>query len=193
MDSKFKTTINPKDGHAVSDCIDPREKKVLKFVISILYPEKPNRITKEVGNTVFGALSREYKVSWGQVLHKVVDKLVSMLEKGKPTLVSPYLFHLYSKFECLREEEIQQIEIARDCLELGVAPEGEPKPDVVEIGSDKGSLNPREQHKGSLSSWLKTTYKSPKGKEPVRNSDWKDMSYLDLSDDFFQQVQDDLD
>ena len=107
MDGKFETTINPKDGHTVSDYIDPREKRVLEFVIPILYPEKPNRVIKEVGNTVFGALFGEYKVNWGQVLHEVVDKLVSMLEKGKPTPVSLYLFHLYSKFKCLREDEIQ--------------------------------------------------------------------------------------
>ena len=47
IDGKFKTTINPKDSHAVSDCIDPREKRVLEFVIPILYPEKPGRVTKE--------------------------------------------------------------------------------------------------------------------------------------------------
>ena len=193
MDGKFETTINPKDGHAVSDCIDPREKRVLEFVIPILYLEKPNRVTKEVGNIIFGALSEKYKVSWGQVLYEVVDKLVSVLGKGKSTPISPYLFHLYSKFECLKDEEIQQIEIARDCLELGVAPEGELKPDVVELGSNRGLLSPREQHKGSLSSRLKTTYKSPKGKELVQNPDWKDMSCLNLNDDLFQRVQDELD
>ena len=106
IDNKFKTSINPKDGHAVSDCIDPREKRVLEFVISILYPEKLGRVTKEIGNTMSGALSGEYKVSWGQVIHEVVDKLISMLRKRKPTLISPYLFHLYSKFECLRKEEM---------------------------------------------------------------------------------------
>ena len=64
MDGKFKISINPKDGHVVSDCIDPREKRALEFVIPILYPEKPNRVTQEVGNIVFSALSGEYKVSW---------------------------------------------------------------------------------------------------------------------------------
>ena len=106
IDGKFKTSINPKDRHAVSDCIDPRERRILEFVVPILYPEKPSRVTKEIGNTIFGALSGEYKVSWGQVIHEVVDKLVSMLGKRKPTPISPYLFHLYSKFECLRKEEI---------------------------------------------------------------------------------------
>ena len=107
VDGKFETTINPKDGHVVSDCIDPRERRILEFVIPILYLEKPNRVINEVGNTVFGALSGEYKISWDQVLHEVVDKLVFMLGKKKPTPISPYLFHPYSKFECLRKEEIQ--------------------------------------------------------------------------------------
>ena len=65
IDGKFKTSINPKDGHAISDCIDPRERRILEFVIPILYSEKLGKVTEEIGNTMFGALSREYKVSWG--------------------------------------------------------------------------------------------------------------------------------
>ena len=74
-------------------------------MVPILYSEKPNRVTKEVGNTIFGALSGEYKVTWRQVFHEVVDKLVSRLGKEKSTPISLYLFHLYSKFKCLREED----------------------------------------------------------------------------------------
>ena len=125
IDEKFKQVINPKDGHAVSDCIDPREKRLLEFVIPILYPEKPGRVTKEIGNTIFGALSGDYKVSRGQVIHEVVDKLVSVLSKRKPTPVSPYLFHLYSKFECLQKEEIQKMDVAKECMVMGFAPEDE--------------------------------------------------------------------
>ena len=139
VDNKSKTSINPKDGHAVSDCIDPRHKRVLEFVIPILYLEKPGRIIKEIGNIVFGALSKEHKVNWRQVLHKVVDKLLSMLEKRTPTPVSLYLFHLYSKFEYLRKEEMQHLEVARKCLELGVALEVELH--VVEIDLDRGSFS----------------------------------------------------
>ena len=70
----------------------------------------------------------------------MVDKLVSVLGKRKPIPVSLYLYHLYNKFECLREEEMQQLEVARECLELAVAPEVEP--DIVEIETDRGSLSP---------------------------------------------------
>ena len=107
VDGKFCTSINPMDGHVVAKCIDPKEKRVLEFIIPILYLEKPGKVTLTVGTTIFGALSKIRKVSWGQVLHEVVDKLVSGLEKGKPTPISPYLFHLYNRFECLREDEMQ--------------------------------------------------------------------------------------
>ena len=106
VEGKFKTSINSKDGHAVVDCVDLRERRVLEFVVPILYLEKPNLVTKEVGNTIFGALSGEYKVSWELVFYEIVDKLVSGLDKGKPTPINLYLFHLYSKYECLREEEL---------------------------------------------------------------------------------------
>ena len=71
-DGKFHTSINPKDRHAIADCIDPRKKRVLEFVILILYSKKPSRVSLTVGNTIFGALSRFRKVNWRQVLQEVV-------------------------------------------------------------------------------------------------------------------------
>ena len=68
IDYKFDSSINPKDGYAVSDCIDPREWRVLEFIVLILYPVKPGRVTKKIGNTIFGALAKEYKVSWSQII-----------------------------------------------------------------------------------------------------------------------------
>ena len=67
-DGKFCTSINPKDGHAVGDCVELRERRVLEFVMLILYPQKPSQVTLTVGNTIFGALSGVRKVNWGQVL-----------------------------------------------------------------------------------------------------------------------------
>ena len=92
------------------DCIDPRERKVLEFIIPILYLEKPNRIIVTMDNTIFGALSGVRKFSWGLIFQEVVDKLVSGLEKGKPSPISPYLFHLYHRFECLRGDEMDMLE-----------------------------------------------------------------------------------
>ena len=77
----------------------------MEFVVPIIYPEKPKQVIKVVGNTIFGSLSREYIVKWSQVIYEVVGRLVSHLEKGKPSPISPFLFHLYSKNECLKDEE----------------------------------------------------------------------------------------
>ena len=59
INRKFDSSINPKDGYVVSDYVDPKERRVLEFVVPILYPEKSGRVTKEIGNTIFGALSGE--------------------------------------------------------------------------------------------------------------------------------------
>ena len=68
VDGKFSIQINPKDRHAVIDCVDPRERWVLEFVVPIMYPEKPNWIIVTVANTIFDALSGVKKVSWGLVI-----------------------------------------------------------------------------------------------------------------------------
>ena len=59
---KFRHVVNPKDGFAIADCEDSRAKRVLEFLIPILYPEKPTWVTITVGNTIFGALLGERKV-----------------------------------------------------------------------------------------------------------------------------------
>ena len=64
INGKFWSPINSKDGHSIDDCIDPRERRVLEFVVPIIYPEKPKQVTKVVGNTIFGSFSREYIVNW---------------------------------------------------------------------------------------------------------------------------------
>ena len=73
---KFWNAANPKDGFAITDCKDSRAKRVLEFLIPILYQEKPTRVTVTVRNTIFGALLGERKVDWVVMLQVVVAKLV---------------------------------------------------------------------------------------------------------------------
>ena len=69
---------------------------------------------------------------------------MSNLEKEKAFPISPYLFHLYFGNECLSEEKMQQLEVAKHCLEYGIGSEAETQPDVVELGSEKESLTSAE-------------------------------------------------
>ena len=41
IDNKFSNLINPKDGFVILECKDARAKRVLEFLISIMYLEKP--------------------------------------------------------------------------------------------------------------------------------------------------------
>jgi hypothetical protein len=58
----FEELPSPKDGYAIEDCMDARYRHVLAFLVPILYPEKLNRITVILGNTIFGALKGGKKV-----------------------------------------------------------------------------------------------------------------------------------
>src|SRR5579875_1743502 len=196
INGKFRLDIDAKDGHAVCDCIDPRERRVLEFVVPILYPEKPNRVTKEIGNTIFGSLSGKVKIKWGQLIYDIVSKLVSVLSSRKTTPLGPYLYHLYGRYGCLRKEEQETLKAARDCMELGVTDEeseGEPE---EEEGSDRGSLSPEEKTAAVETpprSRLKTSFRVPKGKDPMRSPDLKDLSFLNLDDEPFARMQVELD
>ena len=60
---------------------------MLEFKLPILYPEKPTWIILTLLTTIFGALSGVRQVSWRMVIQDLVGKLVSRLEKGKPSSI----------------------------------------------------------------------------------------------------------
>ena len=72
IDGMFSGRVNPKDGYAIVDCNDPRVKRVLEFLVPLLYPKNPMRVTITVGNTIFGVLSGERPVDWGIVVKDLV-------------------------------------------------------------------------------------------------------------------------
>ena len=126
---KFRNAASPKDGFAIADCEDSRAKRVLEFLIPILYPEKPTRVTIMVGNTIFVALLGERKVDWRIVLQAVVAKLVEGARKLKATPIGPYLFHLYMGQEVLNGEELVAYKIGLDLLKYDCTPEPDPDQD----------------------------------------------------------------
>ena len=57
IEGKFRNDADPKDGFPVRDCRDSRERRLLEFLVPIVHPDKPTRVTRTIGNTIFGALS----------------------------------------------------------------------------------------------------------------------------------------
>ena len=102
---KFRGTVNPKDGFAVEDCIDDRHRRLLQFLIPVLHPEKPTRVTITLGNTIFGSLSGNRKVDWARITSDLVFQLISRVGKSRATPVGPYLFHLYRAHQLLTDAE----------------------------------------------------------------------------------------
>ena len=118
--------MNPKDGFVIADWEDVRAKKVLEFLIPILYPKKPTQVTVMVGNTIFGALLGDQKVNWGIVFQSVIAKLVESTKKNKATSIRPYLFHLYVAHDVLLSEEMVAYDIILDMLKYDCTSESDP-------------------------------------------------------------------
>ena len=106
IDGKFFARVNPKDGFAILECKDNRARRVLEFLVPILYPEKPTRVIMTVGNTIFGALSRERPVDSGLVMRDVVQRVFASMDRSKATPLCPYIFHIYhTQSSSSRQEE----------------------------------------------------------------------------------------
>ena len=61
-EDKFANPPHAKDGYPLPKCKDPRARRMLEFVVPILYLEKPARITVTIGHTIFGAYIGEREV-----------------------------------------------------------------------------------------------------------------------------------
>jgi hypothetical protein len=101
----FQELPSPKDGYAIEDCTDPRHRRVLAFLVPILYPEKPNWIIVTMGNTIFGALNGGRKVNWARIITNLVVQLAARVGKSRASSICPFLYHLYERKELLRPEE----------------------------------------------------------------------------------------
>ena len=132
IDGKFSRRVNPKDGYAVVDCKEPRARRVLEFLVPLLYPEKPTRVTITVGNTIFGALSGERPVDWGVVVKDLVQRLLFGMGRSKATPICPYIFHLYHSHELLLPAEKKEYRIKEALLKHNVESEGEEDPESPE-------------------------------------------------------------
>jgi hypothetical protein len=115
----FKELPSPKDGYTIEDCTDPRHRWLLTFLVPIVYPEKPNRITVTWGNTIFGALNGGRKVNWARIITNLVIQLAARVGKSRASPICPFLYHLYERKELLKPEEEKSWRIQEGMLKYG--------------------------------------------------------------------------
>ena len=143
IDGMFSGRVNPKDGYAVADCKDPRVKRVLEFLVPLLYSEKPTRVTITVGNTIFGALSGERPVDWGVVIKDLVQRLLSGMGKLKATPICPYIFHLYHSHELLLPAEKKEYRIQEALVKHNVESDEDEDPASRQTWMKRGARTTR--------------------------------------------------
>jgi hypothetical protein len=115
----FKELPNPKDGYSIEDCTDPRHRRMLAFLTPIIYPEKLNRITVTLGNTIFGALIGGRKVNWAKIITNLVVQLASRIGNSRASLLCPFLYHLYERKELLKPEEEKTWKVQEGMMKYG--------------------------------------------------------------------------
>ena len=105
IEGRFIHQVGPKDGNAVEDCRNDRQRRMLEFLVLIVHPDKPTRVTITIGNTMFGALDGGREVDWGVVFQDLAQRLAKGVAKPKPTSICPFLFHLYNGQGLLTSDE----------------------------------------------------------------------------------------
>ena len=54
VEGKFLHKVDPKDGFSVKDCRNDRERRMLEFLLPIVHPNKPTRVTRTLGIQYLG-------------------------------------------------------------------------------------------------------------------------------------------
>jgi hypothetical protein len=116
---------------------------VLAFLVPILYPEKPNRITVTLGNTIFGVLNGGRKVNWARIITNLVIQLVARIGKSRATPICPFLYHLYERKELLKPEEEKQWKVQEAMMKYGES--GSSDEDGSGSGSDDETEDEEEE------------------------------------------------
>ena len=171
IEGKFRNDADPKDGFPVKDCMDPRERRLLEFIVPIVHPDKPTRVTRTIGNTIFGALSGDRPVDWGKVFCELVQRLVGRAGKAKPTPICPFMYHLYECKGLLTEEEETDYTTAKELNQYEILPERDEDSDsgILRITGPEPRRAPAPVNQVKRGKWNRKSHHEPEGSQPIRS------------------------
>ena len=129
IEGKFRSEADPKDGFPVRECRDPRERRLLEFLVPIVHPDKPTQVTRTIGNTIFGAISGERPVDWAIIFMELVNRLVGGAGKTKSTPICPFLYHLYESKGLLTKDKETDYIVAQELNRYQITPDRDPESD----------------------------------------------------------------
>ena len=171
IEGRFMHQVDPKDGYSVGDCRNGKQHRVLEFLVPIVHPDKPTRVTITIGNTIFRALDGGREVDWGGVFRDLAQRLAKGVGKSKPTPICSFLFHLYNGQGLLMEDKELDYRTAKEMAGYRITPDPNSRP-----GSDDEGVAPtpaaspvQEMPARTPNRRRKTTYQAPAGSPPVRS------------------------
>ena len=171
IEGKFRNDTDPKDGFPVRECRNPREHKLLEFLVPIMQSDKPTRMISTIGNTIFEALSGERPVDWGKVFSELVQRLVGGAGKSKPTPICPFLYHLYECKGLLMEEEETNYTMAKELNRYRIMPERDQDSDsgVLQLTGPEPLRAPAPINQVKRGNRFKKSPRTPEGSPPIRS------------------------
>ena len=171
IEGKFRNEADPKDGYPVRDCRDERERRVLEFLVPIVHPDKPTRVTHTLGNTIFGALSGDRTVDWAIIFMELVKRLVGGVGKAKPTPICPFLYHLYECKGLLMEEEETIYTTAKELnrYEIPLERDEDSDSEVLRITGPEPQRASTPVNQVKRGNQVRKSHQSPEGSQPIRS------------------------
>jgi hypothetical protein len=201
---KFRGEVDPKEGLHPSNCRNPREQRMLEFLMPIRNPEKPKRISLTMANTLFGAMSGVRPVNWWLLIHEIVTRAIPNIGR-KSSYLSPFLLHLYRRYDCIMANE-DLLVIAAEKVAYKVRPlvaDSNTSSDPIipdAPPSSPGSPPPMQAPSPAPSSRRPVSPPPPPRQphpkaRPNRTSPWRnvDFSSWDFPENPFKRVHDELD
>ena len=67
-------------------------------------------------------------MDWGLLLFDVVGRIVGLVSKGKPTMICPYMFHLYKDHQVLLSSDFATYMLEMEMVKYNCTPDPEPIP-----------------------------------------------------------------
>jgi hypothetical protein len=190
---KFRGDADPKEGFHPANCRNRRERRVLEFLLPILNPDKPKRISLTMANTLFGAMSGIKPVNWGILIHEVMARALPHIGR-KPSFLSPFILHLYQHYELILADEEDLMTIASDEVAYKLIPEARDtetssNPIIPEVApSSPGSPQPFSRSVSPHPPSPPPPSQPEAG--PSREATWRnvDLSSWDFPDNPFRRV-----
>jgi hypothetical protein len=78
---------------------------MLVFLVPILSSEKPYNITLTLATTLLLAYSEKKVVDWGNIIGELVHWLAANTERGQPSYIGHFFFHVYAHGNILTDKE----------------------------------------------------------------------------------------